>query len=190
MKKEHWFCTPIWFDYLDFDTSLVAKKCLQMKEEGFSNRVLSNVGGWQSVDITLGEHPEFHIVDDLIHEKIIEFANSIHPDYSFKLDNIWININEKGDYNGRHVHPVSSFSGTVYIQTDDNTGKIRFFNDFWMLKHYPVKLDDSDIFCQNVSYTPRNGMIIIFPSWIPHEVMPSESDMTRISMSFNIRQNY
>ncbi len=190
MIRENWFCTPIWFEQLNFDTVAVARKCLQLREEGHTNRVLSNVGGWQSTDITLAEHSEFHVIDDILCEKIDEFAESIGSDLFFRLDNIWININERGDYNGRHVHPVSSFSGTIYIQTDDNTGKIRFYNDYWMPKHYPVKLDNTNLFCQHVNYTPRDGMIIIFPSWVPHEVLPSESDMTRISMSFNIRQKY
>lgn len=190
MNRENWFCTPIWFDNLDFDTSIVAGKCLQLKKEKFANRVLSNVGGWQSVDIHLDQFSEFQVIKEIINRKLIDLQGFINSSYPLMLDNIWININERGDYNNTHVHPVSAFSGTVYIQTDDKTGKIRFFNDFYMQKHYPVKLDNSDLFYQNVTYTPKNGMIIIFPSWIPHEVTSSESDIPRISMSFNIRQDY
>lgn len=190
MKQENWFYTPIWYEYLDFDTQAVAKKCLQMKAEGFSNRVLSNYGGWQSEDVNLSEHSEFRIIDDILDLKISEFRDQINPEYDFRLDNIWININEKGNSNNKHVHPVSSFSGTIYIQVDDNTGKIRFFDDFFPQKHYPVRLNNDRIFHQTVNYTPKNGMIIIFPAWLPHEVLPNESDLTRISMSFNIRQIY
>ncbi len=190
MQKENWFCTPIWFDNLDFDINIVARKCLQLKEEGYANRVLSNVGGWQSINIHLDQFSEFQVIKEIINRKLIDLQGYINSSYPLMLDNIWININERGDYNNIHVHPVSAFSGTIYIQTDDRTGKIRFFNDFYMPKHYPVKLDNSDLFYQNVTYTPKNGMIIIFPSWIPHEVTSSDSDIPRISMSFNIRQDY
>lgn len=190
MKQENWFFTPIWFEYLDFDTQTVAHRCLQMRSDGYPNRVLSNVGGWQSKDINLSEFPEFRIIDDILDQKINEFSNSLGPNFKFKLDNIWVNLNERGDRNGTHVHPITSFSGTIYIQVDENTGKIRFHNDYNPLKHYPVRLDDTNVFHQTVTYTPKNGMIVIFPAWVPHDVLESESDMTRISMSFNIKQIY
>lgn len=188
MNLENWFVTPIWYDYLSFDTQLAAKRCLQLREDGCPGRVLSNVGGWQSVNINLTEYPEFQDINQILEERLHELSESINPEYTFKLDNVWVNINDRGNYNQRHVHPTSCFSGTIYLQVDNDTGKIKFFNDFWMIKHYPANLENSNLFCQNVTYTPRNGMMLIFPSWIPHEVTPSNSDLTRISISFNIRQ--
>lgn len=190
MKLEKWFYTPIWFEYLDLDTSSIAKKCLELRAQDFSNRVKSNAGGWQSVDIELNNFQEFSIISEILDSKIEEFGKSLNPEYKFRLDNLWININEKGNFNIRHVHPISSFSGTIYIQVDDDTGKICFYDEYMTRKHYPVKFSNDSVFHENVSYTPRNGMIIIFPAWTPHEVLPSESDMSRISMSFNIRQVY
>lgn len=190
MQRENWFFTPVWFEYLNIDTKRIARKCLEMRANDYPNRKLSNVGGWQSEDICLNDFDEFKILDHILNEKIDELKNSINPNYTFTLDNVWININEKGDYNDRHVHPVTAFSGTVYIQTDENTGKLRFVNEFHPIKHYPVRLNDSDLFHQNVTYTPKDGMIVIFPAWLPHEVLPSESDNSRISFAFNIKQKY
>jgi uncharacterized protein (TIGR02466 family) len=189
MRQENWFCSPVWYEYLNFDTQAVADKCLELRENNYSNRVLSNRGGWQSTDITLRDFEEFEIIDDLLKSKIKVLSKFIDDDLTLRLDNIWININERGDYNGKHYHPSSAFSGTIYIQVDENTGRIRFYDDSSPMKHYPLKLSDSSkVFNQIVTYTPKNGMLILFPSWMPHDVEESSSDMTRISISFNLKQ--
>ena len=187
MKQENWFCTPVWFEYLTFDTQRVARKCLQLREQNYSNRILSNRGGWQSEDIDLNEFEEFLDVSRILEQKIAVLAKFIDSNLNLKLDNVWINLNERGDSNKIHVHPVASMSGTIYIQVDENTGKIIFHDDHFAIKHYPLKVN-SRMFNQYVTYTPRNGMILFFPAWIPHEVTSSGSDMTRISISFNIKQ--
>ena len=41
---------------------------------------------------------------------------------------------------------------------------------------------------REVHYSPRAGMIVMFPAWLWHEVKPNESNDTRISVSFNFLQ--
>ena len=41
---------------------------------------------------------------------------------------------------------------------------------------------------REVHYTPRAGIIVMFPAWLWHEVQPNESNDTRISVSFNFLQ--
>ena len=190
MEIEKWFHTPIWVDNLNFDTEKVAKKCLQLRESGYPSRKFSNIGGYQSCNINLTEHYEFLDIANLLDLKINELKDSINPNLIFRLSNAWININEKGCGNGKHVHPSSVFSGTIYVQTDDDTGDIVFFNDHSPIKHYPFQHWGSDMFHDTVSYKPKNGMIILFPSWIPHSVQNSKSDIPRISISFNLLQYY
>ena len=118
-----------------------------------------------------------------------EVCNTISDEFTCKLSNIWANINDKDCGNRVHVHPNSSISGTIYLQTDENSGKIVFLNEDSPMKHYNFHAgDNSNLFYKNVSYQPKNGMIIFFPSWIPHYVETSRSEMPRISMSFNLMQ--
>ena len=37
------------------------------------------------------------------------------------------------------------------------------------------------------SVKPEDGLFILFPSYMPHEVHPNQSDEVRISASFNVQ---
>ena len=191
MKVEKWFSTPIWFDHFNFDTAAVANACLKMRDSGYHNRVVSNIGGWQSSDLNLEDHNELQIVSEILTVALSEFSFQIHPEFNIELKNIWVNINERGNSNRRHIHPLATFSGTLYIQVDEKTGNIIFYDGYTPCDHYPILIPKgSEHFPGQVTYYPKNGMLLIFPSWVPHEVEPSNSDLTRISISFNIRQVY
>lgn len=188
MQRENWFVTPIWYEYAEFDFGSVAHKCLQLRESNYPNRVLSNVGGWQSDNINLSDYPEFTEIKNIIDKSIFEMSRDIDSNLSLRLDNVWININEPGDSNRSHVHPVAAFSGTIYVSVNDNSGKIIFYNDMSPQRHYPFECDASPIFFKQVMYTPKNGMIVMFPAWISHEVERNMSNAHRISISFNVQQ--
>jgi len=191
MIIERWWPTPIWTDNVHFDTSKVASKCLRLREEGFPNREFSNVGGWQSRDINLDAHEEFHIIRDIIKQKTKDVCASISETFVCRLGNIWVNINDRDCRNDIHRHPGSTISGTIYLQTDENCGNIVFYNVDSPMKHYTfLPGEKCNFFYDHVKYRPKNGMIIFFPSWLSHEVEPSGSDIPRISMSFNLTQRY
>jgi uncharacterized protein (TIGR02466 family) len=188
MQREHWFLTPIWYDYTEFDFNEVSRKCLRLRASNYPNRVLSNDGGWQSCDVNLAEHSELLIVKHILEKKISEISRDIDPNLVLELDNVWININDPGNSNKTHVHPASAFSGTIYISVNDDSGKIIFYNDMTPQRHYPFVCDKFPLFSKQVMYIPKNGMIVIFPSWISHNVEKNMSNTHRISISFNVQQ--
>jgi len=209
MKRENWFFTPIWIDHLNINCSDIANECLELKNNNYPNRIFTNRGGWQSRDLNVQDLKSFgtikseieHRCDKMqdlksfgtikseIEHRCDKIAKEIEDGLRLELDNIWININQRGDYNEKHVHPSSAFSGVIYIQTDENTGNIRFFDDLFLQKHYPLKLSEKNNFFHHaIFYKPVNGMMMIFPSWTSHDVLPSDGDLTRISISFNIKQ--
>ena len=187
MNLEKWFAKPIWFDDLNLNLEPIKLKCLDLRDSGFENRILSNSGGWQSNDIKLEEYSEFIEIKNIIDSKLVEVSSDIGQNFNCVLDNCWVNINEKGNYNRKHIHPNSTLSGTIYISVDDHCGRIRF-HDYSLTEHYPYTDISSPLFYKDVSYSPRNGLILIFPAWLHHEVEISNSDESRISISFNIRQ--
>ena len=188
MLREDWFPTPIWSIQTDIDTKIIAEKCLRMRAEGSANRVKSNYGGWQSVDLNWDEHKELYFLQESLIKYINLLAEDVDPDLKLTLDNVWVNINEKNDRNIPHIHPCSWFAGTIYIQTDENTGDIRFTNKWCPSIHYGFQPRNSKVFYEHVTYKPKNGMILLFPAWLNHFVLPNQSDLTRISISFNVRQ--
>jgi len=188
MLRENWFPTPIWSIQTDIDTKPIAKKCLQMRSEGHANRILSNNGGWQSKDLKWDDHKELHVVRDSIIHHINLLAKDVSPEIDLRLNNVWVNLNDPGNSNREHIHPWSTFSGTFYVQTDENTGNIRFTNKWSPAPHYGFNPKNSDIFYEFVTYKPKDGMLIFFPAWLNHYVLPNESNMTRISISFNVQE--
>lgn len=189
MLRENWFPTPIWSIQTDIDTKPIAEKCLQMRAEGVANRIRTNRGGWQSKDINWEAHEELLVVRDSLLHHIDLLAKEIrYQKANLQLNNAWININERDHLNVEHIHPWCTFSGTFYVQTDDNTGDIRFTNKWCVSEHYGFFRGNSDIFYEFVTYKPKNGMILFFPAWLNHYVSNNESNLTRISISFNITE--
>ena len=189
MIQEKWFYTPIWFDRFQGDFSVAANKCLELRDSGFPNRRLSNVGGWQSDNIDLLQFPEFNSAYEIILSCMEEVRVSIHHKFKLMIDNIWLNINEKGHYNNSHVHPNSTLAGVLYLQCDEDSGRIGFMNDNSVKKHYPFNFyHETTIFSDYAYYTPETGMSIVFPSWTDHFVEQSLSDIPRISIAYNLKE--
>jgi uncharacterized protein (TIGR02466 family) len=95
---------------------------------------------------------------------------------------IWANINSFGSRNTFHTHKDDEFSGVYYVQSDD-TGDLRFTNPANVLGD----CSRTSPFTRDFSFVPRDRDLILWPSWIPHEVEPNLSQQSRINLAFNIR---
>jgi uncharacterized protein (TIGR02466 family) len=188
MILENWFHTPIWFIDNSCDLEKIKKGCLKIRNST-QGRVLSNLGGWQSEGINLEDYEEFQELSTELSKHFNDICADIRqqcPNFNLKLGSIWININGPNDYNVRHTHPNAALSGAFYVSVDEHSGEIVFYNPS-AIHHYPITA--FDLFYRSVKYKPRNGMLIIFPSWIEHEVYSSPNSVNdRISISFNLRE--
>jgi len=108
----------------------------------------------------------------------------------FSIDTFWVNINPKHAYNALHDHPKTSLSGVYYVQADDRSGRLRFRDPraAKRMDPWPVAKDEaSDLrHWDRVNYKPIPGRMILFPSWLEHDVEPNLSDQERISIAFNM----
>jgi len=149
---------------------------------------MSNRGGWQSPS------------DFYQQESFSEFKNYIlnntfqsltHYNRRFELDNMWININKKGNYNAAHWHPGCILSGVFWIKVPENCGKLVFQNPHSFVEHKLMGCVDNDVkkehnYYPTFEFTPQEGTLITFPSHLQHLVEPNESDEDRISIAFNL----
>jgi uncharacterized protein (TIGR02466 family) len=97
----------------------------------------------------------------------------------------WANVNCAGDFNNLHVHPGSTWSGTYYVDTGDPTNGAA-----------PLHLCDPSqartvtflpaVVQGSVYIHPKPGLMVLFPSYVPHMVLPHEGTGTRISIAFNL----
>lgn len=188
MNIEFLFPSPLYVFILNFDQEKVIDKCYKMKNEG-QGKFLSNVGGWQSNDFYFNQIDDFKELFLEIEKSLHELGNSVHNDFQVFATNSWININGPYDYNRRHVHPHSTFSACVYVQVDENNSGPIVFKSPSNRQHYFINPFGNRIFDEEAYVYPLNKMLLVFPSWVEHEVLPSPNSSTeRISIAFNIQQ--
>ena len=165
----------------------------------------SNKGGWQSnhdlnfekLDISKENHEEFIRLKKEIHQYLQIYHTEVFRGMKFKknvaqkLTDIWININEKYNYNEWHIHAYATLSGTYYIKHDGSieNGDISFrhpVNQLGVLHWQPDEIEACNTVTSGiVTNRPRSNMLLIFPSWLEHKVEANLKNDYRISLSFN-----
>lgn len=187
MNQELWFPQPIWFEDhdVDFTDAVAFCKKMQSKSDG---RVISNRNGWQSGYIDVFEHEELKSVADIILAKVTflvsQFDSSKYK--GARIDGSWININGKNSYNVRHSHARTTFAGCIYLTVPEGSGDIVFYRPD-PSNYFPVPEDIyNTVLHRTITYKPRDGLVLIFPAWMEHEVGISNVEEDRISIAFNI----
>lgn len=96
----------------------------------------------------------------------------------------WFNKTEKGQTHHRHWHPNSLLSGVVYLQSEGDTGRIKFITSQYDTIEYSIV--DANLYnSRSWSVTPEAGSMVIFPSNVEHLVEEYQGDTPRISLAFN-----
>lgn len=160
----------------------------RMRERDPQGVTVSNRGGWQSKD-DINDYPEFASFVSFVEEAMAEVKAflSVDDDFTFRVGTAWINFNGKGDFNSRHVHGNSFFSGVYYVKVPENAGQIKLFdpNPIRICFHVPYK-ETAAQNCFNHTFEPVEGRMFIFPGYVPHEVTANLSDEERCSIAFNV----
>ena len=167
----------------------------ERKQAGGRKR--SNSGGWHS---EVGELEFCGAGGKTLIERAVQLANHASaqvfagygrqpPPFGWIVQ-AWANVNREGDFNRLHNHPGSTWSGTYYVDTGIAQGR---------RETTPLSLFDP---CQGraVSFfpatvpnfiyvAPEPGLMVLFPSYVPHMVTPHQGSETRISIAFNLRKD-
>jgi len=142
----------------------------------------SNIGGWQSPSDMLGSHPMFKDLYEDQMEALKEYTKNYLKDVNITLLNTWANINKGANYNLPHTHPNSTLSCVTYLEVP---GGALIMEDpraiSRMTNNNTVSHDQGSEYVIN----PKQGDIIVFPSWLRHRVTPSFSDSYRVSIASN-----
>jgi hypothetical protein len=95
----------------------------------------------------------------------------------------------RGDSAHRHHHTNSIFSGTVYIQTDNDSGIFSVYKTYTNVipKIISPEYNEWNVFnCESSSFIPQNNDIFLFPSNLDHEVSQCNSSDDRYCLAFNV----
>ena len=110
-------------------------------------------------------------------------------DRRLRLDSIWINVLEPGGHHTAHIHPHSVISGTYYVDIPSGASAIRFEDPrLPQLMAAPPRLEAaSRSNRQFVAVEPTTGTLLLWESWLRHEVPVNTARSERVSVSFNYR---
>lgn len=97
-----------------------------------------------------------------------------------RLDSLWANLLKAGGHHSGHIHPHSIISGTFYVEAPAGSGAVRFEDP--RLPLMMAAPPGSDRF---VAVQPRAGLLLMWESWLRHEVLPGTGRGERLSISFN-----
>ena len=104
-----------------------------------------------------------------------------------KLDSLWVNILKPGAAHSGHIHPHSVLSGTVYVATPPGASALRLEDPRLplMMAAPPRKADASESARSFIYLQPEPGTVLMWESWLRHEVPANAAKKERISVSFN-----
>jgi uncharacterized protein (TIGR02466 family) len=106
---------------------------------------------------------------------------------TIRLTDLWVNIMPPATAHSLHLHPLSFISGTYYVVTPPGCPGIKFEDprlDRFMAA--PPRLPGARPRNKvHVTYPAEAGQVILFESWLRHEVAANRVDAERISVSFN-----
>ena len=103
-------------------------------------------------------------------------------DKALRLEDIWINILPEGG-----IHPHSVISGTTYVAMPEGTSAIKFEDPrLAMMMAAPARVKDAPEDLRMFHYAqPKVGDVLLWESWLRHEVPMNMAEDERISVSFN-----
>ena len=105
-----------------------------------------------------------------------------------KIDNMWAIINIGGSANLRHQHGNSTISGAYYVRAPENSGDIVFYDPRPAAVYsHPTVTNPNLLNAQINGIKPKEGALVLFPSYLDHSVNENLSNGERIVISFNIR---
>ena len=97
-----------------------------------------------------------------------------------RLDSLWVNLLKSSGQHSGHIHPHSVISGTFYVEVPTGSGAIRFEDP-----RLPLMMAAPPREQAFVTIQPRPGLLLMWESWLRHEVLPGKGKGERLSISFN-----
>jgi len=104
-----------------------------------------------------------------------------------RLDSLWVNLLKSGGHHSGHIHPHSLISGTFYVEVPSASGSIRFEDPrLPLMMAAPPRLSDAAEELQPfATIEPHAGLLLMWESWLRHEVLSGTARGERLSISFN-----
>lgn len=174
----------------------LAKSCRAIAADDAAGQAWSKEHGYRGYtsyaslnDLPLRD-PTFAALKKALDKHAAAFSKALHFDLAgrkLKLDSIWINVLEPGGAHSGHIHPHSALSGTYYVDVPKGASSLKLEDPrLPMMMAAPPRLDDAPVGERNFVYVaPQAGEVLMWESFVRHEVPANGAKKPRISISFN-----
>ena len=172
------------------------KECLQLRADDLAGRRWSKrnyPGGYTSYGsahrLQLAS-PTFQRLQTLLDRHVAIFAAAVEWDLTgrrLEMTDCWINIMPTGTVHGLHLHPLATVSGTYYVRVPAGAPGLKFEDprlDRFMAAP-PRTPEAQRASLPWVTFPAAAGQLLLFESWLRHEVAANPVETERISVSFN-----
>jgi uncharacterized protein (TIGR02466 family) len=182
-------------DGREFNSQLL-KECRQLRMDDAAGRrwSLKNYPGgytsYGSAHRLQNISPTFESLRRKLARHVAAFAAAAEwdlKDRELEMTDCWVNIMPRQTVHSLHLHPHSSLSGTYYVQVPKGSPGIKFEDprlDRFMAAP-PRKSQARRETHPWITFPAAAGQLILFESWLRHEVVPNRVNAERISVSFN-----
>ena len=187
------FPTPVWTIQLDNYKSVNEQMFSYIKTKQKNDKIgvsKSNVKGWHSTDFDLNDKDPQTFISFILPaiEKVMTDMNWDKEKQIAKINNMWAIVNTGGSANLRHQHGNSTISGAYYVRAPMNSGDIVFYDPRPApVYSHPNTTNPNFLNAQVNGVSPKEGALVLFPSFLDHSVNENISSSERIVISFNIR---
>ncbi len=134
--------------------------------------------------------PIFADLEKALDKHVAAFLADLGADLGgkkLKCDSFWINILPQGGTHASHIHPHSVISGTTYVAMPEGASALKLEDPrLPMMMTAPVVDKAAAQELQRFVYVkPVVGEVLLWESWLRHEVPMNMAEDDRISVSFN-----
>ena len=190
------FPTPVWTAIIPNHKEMNEKmydyiQTLQSNDP--KGKIRSNLIGWHSQNFNL-QDPEpqsfIHGISSILNESLTDMGWDLKKN-ELKITEMWSIINPTNASNARHIHSNNFISAAYYVKAPENCGDIIFHDPRSAnVIRSPIINTVNKLNSTIFSVTPKEGLLVLFPSYLHHSVNNNKSDEERIVISFNINLIY
>jgi uncharacterized protein (TIGR02466 family) len=170
------------------------RECLQYRADDDAGRAWSRErypGGYTSYGSLNRMHtlsPTFARLERTLRRHVRAYARVLEFDLDGReltMTDCWINMMPRGVTHGLHLHPLATVSGTYYVRTPRGVPGLKF-EDPRLDRYMAAPPRRADAEQQPwVTLPAAAGTVLLFESWLRHEVPPNPVAAERVSISFN-----
>ena len=169
----------------------LTKYIYNLREDDKDGIQRSNVDGWHSNNFKIEkDNIPYNFVKTIhgcVKEVIVDGFGWKYIPEKIGITEIWAIINKKNTFNQTHNHPNSYLSAAYYVKAPNKCGDIHFYDSNEVKKFIKPPTDNlTELSTSGFAIRPEEGSLLIFPSYMYHDVGKNLSDEDRIVISFNV----